>query len=149
MSFLGAVFVLNLALGPVVLNLSRATSKEFFSKFWPGMTRFLHASIGGTALFGILLYLGGDFHTLAGNPGAYLDAGIALAVLAIIEGEAIQIPAVNRLLKLVNQGGGAGAPEPQSYSADELKMLGRIKAGGIIGVLTITLAAILMIAAAT
>ena len=70
-------------------------------------------------------------------------------LFAIIEGEAIQIPAVNRLLKLVNQGGGSATPEPQSYTAGELKMLGRIKTEGIIGVITIALAVIFMIAAAT
>jgi hypothetical protein len=144
MTFLGAVFVLNLALGPVVLSLSRATTIEFFTRFWPTMKKFLHASFGGTALFGILLYAVGGFSS--GSPNALLVAGIVLGLIAIIEGEALQIPSVNKLIKLANQTGGASGQ--QVFSADEMKIFQKIKTGGIVGVVTITLAALLMIAAA-
>jgi hypothetical protein len=148
MLFLGAAFVLNLGLGPVVLALPRSTVAEFFGKFWPGMTRFLHASIGGTALFGIVLYVAGDFHTGTSNAAILLDAGIVLGVLAVIEGEALQIPAVNKPLKNMGQNAVAGG-EQASFSPEGSRQIQRVKTTGIIGTLTITLAAILMILAAT
>lgn len=148
MMFLGAVFVLNLALSPVVLRLSPTTTKEFFTKFWPSMARFLHAAIGGTALFGLLLYASGGFNALSGSPAIYLDVGIVLAILAIVEGEALQIPAVNRLIKTFDQPGMAGSAEQTSFTPEQLKVFDRVKVGGIAGVLTITLSVVFMVAAA-
>ncbi len=146
MNFLGAVFVLNLVLGPIVLLLSPQTVREFFSKFWPAMARFLHISIGGTALFGILLYVSGSFSSSSGTPEIYLDAGIVLGILAIIEGEALQVPAVNKLTKQISAEGSSTGQ--QGFTPDQLKVFNRVKVGGIIGVLTITLSVIFMVAAA-
>jgi hypothetical protein len=144
MNFLGSVFVLNLVIGPMVLLVSPATLVEFFSKFWPAMTRFLHISIGGTALFGILLYADGNFSSVSGTTAILLDAGILIGLLAMIEGEALQIPAVNGLLKQMP----AGGPAQQGFTPEQQKAINRVKAGGVAGVLTITLAVIFMVAAA-
>ncbi len=141
MNFFGAVFVLNFVLGPVVLAVSPTTMTEFFSKFWPSMKRFLHASIGGTALFGLLLYVAGDFHNVTGNAAIYLDAGVLLGLLAMIEAEALQIPAAT---KLVNAAGSSG----QGLSPEQKKAFDRIKTGGIIGSITIILSVIFMVASA-
>lgn len=145
MNFLGSVFVLNLVIGPFVLLLSPSTLTEFFSKFWPAMTRFLHVSIGGTALFGILLYVDGSFNSISGDSAVLLDAGIVLGLLAMIEGEALQVPAVNRLIKQMTS---AGSGTQQALSPEQQKAINRVKTGGIVGVLTITLAVICMVAAA-
>lgn len=141
MNFLGSVFVLNFVLGPILLVLSPTTMTEFLSKFWPAMTRFLHASIGGTALFGLLLYAAGDFHSMTGNAAMYLDAGILLGLLAMIEAEAVQIPTATKLVRSA-----AGSPG-QGLTSEQMKIFGRIKAGGIIGSITLLLAVIFMVAA--
>ena len=143
MNFLGSVFVLNLVMGPVVLLLSPSTLTDFFSKFWPAMTRFLHISIGGTALFGILLYADGSFGSVTGDAAILLDAGIVFGLLAMIEGEALQIPAVNRLLKQMTAPGGG-----QGFTLEQQKAINRAKSGGIIGVRRISLAVICKVAAA-
>jgi hypothetical protein len=145
MNFLGSVFILNLVIGPIVLVLPPATVTSFFSKFWPAMSRFLHASIGGTALFGILLYAEGSFNSMSGDTAILLDAGVALGLLAMLEGEALQIPAVNKLLK---QMAPMDAGSQQGFSPEQQKAIGRVKVGGLIGTLTISLSVILMVAAA-
>jgi hypothetical protein len=144
MNFLGSVFILNLVMGPVVLKLSPATLNEFFAKFWPSMARFLHGSIGGTAIFGLLLYGVGGFGSLSGNSAIFLDAGILLALIAMIEAEAVQIPTVNKIVKL-GQGSGAGM---QSLSQEQLKLFNKVKVGGILGVLLMAVVVMLMVAAA-
>jgi hypothetical protein len=146
MNFLGAVFILNLVLGPIVLVLPPSTVRGFFTKFWPPMARFLHVTIGGTALFGFILYFNGDFGSMSGTSSIYLDAGIALAVLAIIEAEAVQIPTVNRLVEQMSAGDASSAQE--GFTPDQLKILNRVKVGGIIGVVTMTLTTVFMVAAA-
>jgi hypothetical protein len=145
MNFLGSVFILNLVIGPIVLVLPPATVTSFFSKFWPAMSRFLHASIGGTAVFGVLLYAAGSFSSVSGNSAILLDAGIVLGLLAMLEGEVLQIPAVNKLLK---QMAPMDSGSQQDFSPAQQKAINRVKAGGLIGTLTISLAVILMVAAA-
>jgi hypothetical protein len=142
MNFFGAVFVLNFVLGPVVLAVSPATLAEFFSKFWPGMKRFLHASIGGTAIFGLLLYVVGDFHEVTGSAAVYLDAGVLLGLLAMVEAEALQIPAATKLLNA------SAANQGQGLTPEQKKAFGRIKTGGIIGSVTIVLSVVFMVASA-
>ena len=141
MNFFGAVFVLNFVLGPVVLAVSPSTMTEFFSKFWPSMKRFLHASIGGTAIFGLLLYAAGDFRSMTGNAAAYLDVGVLIGLLAMIEAEALQIPAATRLLN-------SATPTGPVLSPEQKKAFDRIKTGGIIGSITIILSVIFMVASA-
>jgi hypothetical protein len=142
MNFFGAVFVLNFVLGPVVLAVSPATLTEFFTKFWPAMKRFLHASIGGTAVFGLLLYAAGDFRGVTGNAALYLDAGVLLGLLAMVEAEALQIPAATKLVR--SSAGNTG----QSLTPEQKKAFDRIKTGGIIGSITIILSVIFMVASA-
>jgi hypothetical protein len=151
MTFLGSVFALNLVLGPGVYKLSPATFKEFFVKVWPMMARFLHASVGGTVLFGLLLYAGGGFGSLSASgsiEGILLDSGIVLGLLAVIEAEALQIPAANRLVRVTSQVEvGSGGGQQPSFSPEQSKIMSKIKVGGVIGLVTISLTVILMIAA--
>jgi hypothetical protein len=144
MNFLGAVFILNVVLGPVVLLLSPSTMVEFFTKFWSPMAKFLHATIGGTVLFGLLLYAAGGFSSLTGDSMIFLDSGILLGLLAVIEAEALQIPTVNRLVRQLS----AGGPTQQDLTPEQKKIFGRVKVAGMIGVVTVTLSVILMVAAA-
>ena len=145
MNFLGSVFVLNLVIGPLVLVLPPSTITSFFSKFWPAMARFLHATIGGTALFGILLSAAGSFSSVSGDTATILDAGIALGLLAMLEGEALQIPAVNKLLKQMAPTADASQ---QGFTPEQQKAINRVKTGGILGTVTILLSVILMVSAA-
>jgi hypothetical protein len=145
MNFLGAVFVLNVVLGPVILMLSPSTTRDLFSKFWPAMTRFLHITIGGTAIFGILFYAIGGFSSVTGSASTYLDAGIVLGILAMVEAEGLQIPTVNKLVKQMTAEGGSSS---QGFTPEQLKVFNRVKTGGIIGLITISLTAIFMVAGA-
>jgi hypothetical protein len=57
--------------GPGLLAMSPSTAKEFLNKTWPLSARFLHIAIGGTAVFGILLYFAGDFGSQTGYAGIF------------------------------------------------------------------------------
>lgn len=141
--FFGAVLVLNIAIAPLILGLPFGTMREFFTRFWPRMTRLLHAAAGGTALFGILLYIAGDFHSEGGINGMLLDAGVLLGLLTIIEGEALQIPTATKLVRSLSD------QTQQSWTPEQSKLLKRIKVNGIIGLVTITLTLVCMIASAS
>lgn len=65
MTFLGSVFVFDFVLAPALNVFSPSTYKEFLMKGWPIMAKFLHASVVGTALFGLLLYGGGGFYSVS------------------------------------------------------------------------------------
>ena len=142
--FFGAVIVLNAAVAPLVITLPFGAMREFITKFWARMARLLHTAIGGTALFGILLYIAGDFHSEGGVNGMLLDTGALLGLLAIIIGEGLQIPTISKLVKSVNQD-----PTQQSFTPDQQRLLNRVKVNGLIGLILVALAVVCMIASAS
>lgn len=150
MLLVGYVFFFNIVVGTQLQAVMKEglKSAEFVLSAWPSISKFLHAALGGTVLFGILLYYADYgtsmtvFKTISGD---YLGAGIVFGLLVLVIGEAIQIPTAGKLAKsavAIMQGGQTEAT-PEDWRA-----LKKLKDWGIIGFVVTLLAAITMIAAA-
>lgn len=150
MLLVGYVFFFNVVVGSQLQAVMKEglKSAEFLLGAWPMISKFLHAALGGTVLFGILLYYahyGASTSVFTTVSGDLLGAGILFGVLTLVIGEAIQIPTTGRLVKsatMIMQGGQTEA------SPEDWKLLKKLRDSGIAGFAVTMLAAIMMIAAA-
>lgn len=142
--WLGAVFVINLVIGPLMPRFSPATRLDLLQHFGPRFSRIVLMFAGLTVVFGGALFW-------ALEPGTSLvwketiGTGILLAAIAFVEGAVLTAPTSFRLAKVAaTVAANPGTPPPPEMP----KLLRHMTVGAFTGMLILVAALAFMVSAA-
>ena len=121
MMWLGGGILFGAFIAPALGKLSPQASGEFFVKIIPRVMRFFQIVALTTVVFGILLLYNitnGDIGSLSPTASWYgfdITFGVLFAAIAFVLSEAVSVPALGRVVRLIKelQTSGQAHPTPQ------------------------------------
>ncbi len=148
--WLGGAMVFGMVIGPAMEKFSAPTRGEFVVKVVPRFTRFIEVFSIVTVVFGLLtvaVYANGDYSimSLSNSFGLYISIGAVLAVVAIVIGLGVIIPAAHKIVKITESLMKNPAPPPPELTVAAK----RLKFGSVSAMVILIVVTIFMVAAAT
>jgi len=148
--WLGAVMVFGMLVGPLLPGFSPSTRAELVMKLFPRFVRYIQVFAGTTVVFGVaaaLAFTNGNMALFAptSNFGLFISVGALLALVALVVGLAVVVPATNKVIRLTGElAKNPGPPSPELQKASNRTRMG----GGFVLVLLI-IVLVCMVAAAS
>jgi len=145
--WLGAAMAFGMVIGPSLLGMSPPARTEFFAKVLPKYVRYVEGLSLLTIIFGVItavVVINGNFSlwTLSNNFQILITTGAVLALVAMIDGLAVVVPASRKVSSMSEQLLKTPGPPPPELLASVAKL----RMGSMVSMILLILTTIFMVA---